>query len=190
MSNAHIVTGIVIVLLLYNLVELVQMARRRSKALRQKKCVRNTQGDFVTPSYVPCPDCSTTCEFCQGAGRVRCEMLRCGGEGFLTLASQPCSAPGCRGATGRILAGCTLCAETGIEVLQRGECPSCEGTGKQVCGKCRGTGRMSTGRLDGALAARGGDPEPPDCPACRGQGRVSSDPAGQGTPRAQCLPCG
>jgi hypothetical protein len=179
LSHTTVVIIIVAMLALFNLVELGRRLARSAQwnaaqeqlnAAQQLAEARPQAAEAIT--FVPCPDCSTTCEFCGGAGKTRCEMSRCGGEGFLTIAAQPCTAPGCRGETGKILVGCTLCTETGVEVLQRADCPCCHGTKLQSCGKCQGSGRMSTGRVGGALPARFGDREPADCPTCAGQGRI------------------
>jgi hypothetical protein len=151
----------------------IKLIEWRTKTLRARRLAASSLiSNAPEIQYEPCPACQSTCELCGGDGEVRCEMVRCGGQGFLTLASVPCRGAECKAETGKIAAGCTLCLETGIEVTQKADCPSCHGTGRVKCFACAGTGRAPTGRKDGAYQAHGGSLEPPLCSQCKGLARV------------------
>ena len=116
-------------------------------------------------SETPCPKCRHACDVCDGGGKKQCEMVGCGGNGWVPGPWQLCQAPNCSAQKGAINpAGCMTCRNSGQVPVQL-PCPMCHGSKVMTCPRCKGSGKISTGFKGGSL-----DWKAAKCAACDGSG--------------------
>ena len=144
------------------------------------KC--NGQGRFR------CNECggTGTCRKCGGSGKVRCDS--CGGRGRRNDGSicAMCKGSGyiacskCSGLVGRLAFG-------DANVIGKGRCSKCKGTGEIICSKCDGAGEIICNNChgDGNCTTCSGRGEI-TCSNCNGDGRC---PDCSGTGRVTCHRC-
>jgi hypothetical protein len=116
-------------------------------------------------SETPCPKCRHACDVCDGGGKKQCEMVGCGGTGWVPGPFELCPAPNCSAQTGKINPdGCTKCRNSGQVPIELA-CPMCQGSKMMTCPRCKGSGNISTGQAGGSL-----DWKAEKCAACEGTG--------------------
>ena len=112
----------------------------------------------------PCPHCRHDCDICGGTGKIVCNGMNCGGQGWVPGPWLPCPGDGCSKETGNFNPSCRTCNGSG-QVPEHSPCPMCNGTKETVCQRCRGKLEFSTGKLNGSIDWTG-----PRCPHCEGNG--------------------
>jgi hypothetical protein len=116
-------------------------------------------------SETSCRKCRHACDVCDGSGKKQCEMVGCGGSGWVPGPFELCPAPQCSGQTGKINPeGCVMCRNSGQVPVQL-PCPMCHGSKVMTCPRCKGSGKISTGHKGGTL-----DWKADKCTACEGTG--------------------